>query len=305
MTDPMDRYRSFDEVPAAPQGRALAVGTFDGVHLGHRRVIQGTLDWGRSHDALACVVTFDPHPLEVLLPQETLRLLTPPEVKADLIESLGVDELLMIPFTREFSELEAEDFCEQVLAGALGARHVSVGENFRFGYGARGDAGMLQARREFETAIVPLVEHQGRPVSSSRIRTLLESGEVRMAAELLGAPFALEGQVVSGDARGRSLGVPTANVKPREDVLVPAAGIYAGRMLDRPAAISIGIRPTFEQDGELLIEAHLIDFDGDLYDQTVRMVFLERLRDEQRFDSTDDLVKQMRRDIEQVRDLVG
>jgi riboflavin kinase / FMN adenylyltransferase len=301
----MDLYRSLDEVPAAPQGRALAVGTFDGVHLGHRRVIQSALDWGRSHEARSCVVTFDRHPLQVLRPEEAPPLLTPPDLKADLIEGLGVDELLMIPFTREFSELQAEDFCERVLAAALGARHVSIGENFRFGYGASGDAEMLQARREFEAAVVPLVEHEGRPVSSSRIRELLEGGEVKAAAEQLGAPFALEGQVVSGDARGRSLGVPTANVKPREDALVPAAGIYAGRMLDRPAAISIGVRPTFEQDGELLVEAHLLDFDGDLYGESVRIVFLEWLRDELRFDSTDDLVEQMRRDIEQVRQVVG
>jgi riboflavin kinase / FMN adenylyltransferase len=301
----MDRYRSLEELPAAPQGRALAVGTFDGVHLGHRQVIQSAIDWARAHDAFSCVVTFDPHPLQVLRPEEPPRLVTSPDVKADLIEGLGVDELLMIPFTKQFSKLEAEDFCVQVLAGSLGARHVSVGENFRFGYGARGDAAMLRARPEFETEIVSLVEHRGNPVSSSRIRELLEGGDVKAAADLLGAPFALEGEVVSGDERGRALGVPTANVKPREDVLVPAAGIYAGRMLDRPAAISIGVRPTFEQDGDLLVEAHLLDFDGDLYGENVRVVFLERLRDELRFDSTDDLVEQMRHDIERVREVVG
>lgn len=301
----MNRYHSLDEVPAAPQGRSLAVGTYDGVHLGHRRVIQSALDWGRLHEALTCVVTFDPHPLQVLRPDEPPRLITPADLKADLIEDMGVDELLFVPFTKEFSKLEGEDFCDQVLVGVLGARHVSVGENFRFGYGARGDAAMLEARPEFETEIVPLVEHDGSPVSSSRIRDLISSGDVKTAAQLLGAPFALEGTVVSGDARGRSLGVPTANVKPGEDVLVPALGIYAGRMLDRPAAISVGVRPTFEQDGELLVEAHLLDFDGDLYGQTVRVEFLERLRDELRFGSTDELVEQMRHDIEQVRDVVG
>jgi riboflavin kinase/FMN adenylyltransferase len=301
----MERYRSLADVPAAPQGRAVAVGTFDGVHLGHRGVIQNALDWGRAHDALACVVTFHPHPLQVLRPDQPPRLLTASGVKADLIEDLGVDELLMVPFTQAFSELAAEDFCEEVLAAALGARHVSVGENFHFGYQARGDASMLQARPEFETTIVPLVEHDGNPVSSSRIRDLLVSGEVKGATELLGAPFVLEGTVVSGDARGRSLGVPTANVKPREEMLVPAAGIYAGRMLERPAAVSVGVRPTFEQDGELLVEAHLIDFDGDLYGQEVRVAFLERLRDELRFDSTDDLVEQMRRDIQRVREVVS
>ena len=301
----MDRFRHLDELPAAPQGRAIAVGTFDGVHLGHRQVIQSALDWARSHDCSACVVTFDPHPLHVLQPDDPPRLLTPPEVKADLISGLGVDELLMIPFTREFSEMEAGEFCEQVLVGALQARHVSVGANFRFGHGARGDAAMLESRPEFETTVVPLVERDGHPVSSSRIRKLLEGGEVSAAAELLGAPFQLQGPVVRGDERGRELGVPTANVKPVDHSLIPGAGIYAGLALDRPAAISIGVRPTFTDDGELLVEAHLIDFDGDLYGESLRLLFLERLRDELRFDSADELVEQMRRDVERVREVVS
>jgi riboflavin kinase/FMN adenylyltransferase len=226
-------------------------------------------------------------------------------VKADLIADIGVGELLMIPFTKEFSQLDAEGFCEQVLAGALQARHVSVGANFRFGYGARGDSALLESRAEFETTIVPLVQHEGQPVSSSRIRDLIEAGDVSTAADLLGSPFRLRGPVVKGDERGRSLGVPTANVRPPDDVLVPGAGIYAGVVRDRPAAISIGVRPTFEEDGELLVEAHLVDFDGDLYGQELTIVFLERLRDELRFESADELVEQMRRDVERVREVVG
>lgn len=300
----MDRLRAIDQMPPAPRGRGVAVGTFDGVHLGHRRVIQSALAWGRSHDALTCVVTFDPHPLEVLQPDDPPRLVTPSDVKADLIEGLSVDELLMIPFTREFSQLEAQDFCEQVLATSLRARHVSIGENFRFGHGARGDSAMLESRPEFETQVVPLVEHGGEPVSSSRIRKLLAAGDVSAAAELLGAPFLLEGPVVKGDERGRELGVPTANVEPAKQALVPGPGLYAGLALDRPAAISVGVRPTFEQDGELLVEAHLIDFDGDLYGEVLRLAFLERLRDELRFDTADELVEQMRRDVERVREVV-
>lgn len=301
----MDRLRSIDELPAAPRGRAVAVGTFDGVHLGHRRVIESAQAWGRAHDARTCVVTFDPHPLQVLQPDNPPRLITTTEVKADLIAELGVDELLMIPFTKEFSQLEAEQFCEDVLASALGARHVSVGENFRFGHGARGDAAMLEARPEFETAIVPLVQHENEPVSSSRIRKLLAAGDVSSTARLLGAHFQLDGVVVRGDERGRALGVPTANVMPADNAIVPGTGIYAGRAHDRPAAISIGVRPTFGDDGELLVEAHLVDFEGDLYGETLRLVFLERLRDELRFDSADELIEQMRRDVERVREVVG
>jgi riboflavin kinase/FMN adenylyltransferase len=301
----MDRFRSLDELPGAPRGRALAVGTFDGVHLGHRRVIESARAWGRANDAQACVVSFDPHPLQVLQPDDPPQLLTTPDVKAELIAGLGVDELLLIPFTPEFSQLEAQDFCDRVLVERLHARHVSVGENFRFGHGARGDATLLESHPQFDTVVVPLVQHNGAPVSSSRIRKLLNAGDVTTAAELLGEPFQLQGIVVKGDERGRSLGVPTANLKPADNQVVPRAGIYAGLALDRPAAISIGVRPTFEDDGELLVEAHLIDFDGDLYGKVLRLVFLERLRDEARFDSVDELVEQMRRDVERVKEVAA
>jgi len=301
----MDTFRSIDEVPNAPNGRAVAVGTFDGVHLGHRRVIENALAWGRANDARVCVVSFDPHPLEVLQPNDPPELLTTSAVKAELVAALEIDELLLIPFTKEFSRLDAEAFCDSVLVEVLDARHVSVGENFRFGHGARGDAALLDSRPQFEAAVVPLVQHEGVPISSSRIRKLLTEGDVAAAAELLGAPFRLQGTVVKGDERGRELGVPTANVKPADHLVVPGAGIYAGLALDRPAAISIGVRPTFEDDGKLLVEAHLIDFDGDLYGSTLQLAFLERLRDEARFDSADELIEQMRRDVERVREVVA
>jgi riboflavin kinase/FMN adenylyltransferase len=297
----MEVFRALSEVALAPHGRALAVGTFDGVHRGHREVIQDAVDWGRSHDTRIAVVTFDPHPLEVLQPDDPPRLLTPVSLKADLVAELGVDELVVIPFSSEFSRLDAEDFCRDVLAGPLGGRHVSVGENFRFGHEARGDAHLLASWPDFETAIVPLVEYDGGPVSSSRIRALLGGGEVSAAGDLLGAPFQLEGVVVAGDGRGRSLEMPTANVAPAANVLVPATGIYAGLALDRAAAISIGSRPTFRTDSDVVVEAHLIDFEGDLYDRSLRLAFLERIRDEVRFDDPAELVLQMRRDVEEVK----
>jgi riboflavin kinase/FMN adenylyltransferase len=280
------------------------------VHLGHRRVIGSARDWARSNGARASVVTFDPHPLEVLSPDEPPKLLTTTSVKAHLVEGLGMDEMIVIPFTRELSMVEPAVFCEATLAGRLRARHVSVGENFRFGHGAAGDADFLRGRVEFETEVVPLFENGGGTVSSSRIRELVSAGEVAEAAALLGAPFTVEGTVVEGDARGRELGMPTANLEADPQVLVPVAGIYAGRArLDDghevPAAISIGVRPTFENGGEEKVEAYLIGFDGDLYGRTIQLSFLDRLRDEERFDSPDALVEQMQKDVDQVRRLAG
>jgi riboflavin kinase/FMN adenylyltransferase len=301
----MKVVRSLEQVSPAPAGRALAVGTFDGVHLGHRRVIASALEWGLSRDVPVAVVTFDPNPLQVLRPDDPPPVLTPTDVKADLVAELGVDELIAIPFTLEFSRLEPQQFCGDVLAGALAGRHVSVGANFRFGHGASGDIDFLRGRTEFETAVVPLLERKGAPVSATRIREVVEGGEVSLARELLGAPFQLEGTVVEGDARGRSLGMPTANVLPREGVVVPAAGVYAGTALGHPAAISIGVRPTFERHGKLLVEAYLLDFEGDLYDRALRLAFLERIRDEERFESADELVEQMQRDVERVQEIAA
>jgi riboflavin kinase/FMN adenylyltransferase len=299
-----------DDVPEAPEGRAIAMGTFDGVHLGHRRVIESAREWARAHGIRASVVTFDPHPLEILRPDDPPRLLTTTGVKASLAEKLGMDEMIVIPFTRELSMVEPGAFVRDVLTGCLGARHVSVGENFQFGHGAAGDAAFLRARPEFETEVVPLVQSAGRTVSSSSIRELVSAGAVAEAAGLLGGPFIVEGTVVEGDARGRQLGIPTANLEVPPRVLVPASGIYAARArLDDgqevPAAVSIGVRPTFTDDGEQKVEAHLIGFDGDLYGRTIQLAFLDRLRDEERFDSAEELAAQMRRDVDQVRRLTA
>lgn len=301
----MEVYRGLAEVPRAEGGRAIAVGTFDGVHLGHRRMIGNALEWARRNDVPATVVTFDPHPLQLLRPDDPPRLLTPTSVKSDLIAELGVDELVLIPFTQDFARLSAEQFAGEVLAGELQARHVSVGDNFRFGHRASGDPQLLRERGEFETTIVPLVEQGGSPVSSTRIRSLLADGDVAGAGRLLGSPYNLEGVVTQGSGRGRTLGIPTVNLAAAEVVAVPGPGVYAGRALGHPAAINVGVRPTFESDGDLLVEAHLVDFDGDLYGRTLRLVFLDRLRDEERFDSADALVEQMHRDIDRTREIAA
>ncbi len=301
----MQTYRSLEQIPKEPAGRAVALGTFDGVHLGHRQVIKRASAWAAEHGGRSAVVTFDPHPLQVLRPEEPPQLLTTTPIKLDLIESLGVDETIVVPFTEGLSQMSAEDFCEQVLAGAIGARHVSVGENFRFGHRAAGDADLLCARSEFSAEVVQLVEVDGEPVSSSRIRKLAADGDVSGAARLLGHPYLIEGPVMQGDARGRDLGMPTANLDPPPGMVLPASGVYAATALDRPAAVSIGVRPTFEREGRLIVEAYLLDFEGDLYGETLRIGFLERLRDELNFDSVDELVEQMQRDVAQTRQIAA
>jgi len=269
--------------------RRVAIGTCDGVHLGHREVIRGN----------DTVLTFDPHPMSVVRPEATPKLVMPFPIKRDLIAGLGVEELVVIPFDHEFASRSAEDFVEQELIGRLGAGSVSVGENFRFGKGARGTPEFLAER--LETRVVPLVEADGETVSSSHIRGLVAAGEVKKAADFLGGPFLLEGEVVPGDSRGRELGMPTANIVPDDSLVSPGHGVYAAWAHGHPAAVNVGVRPTFDTGRGLLVEAYLIDFDGDLYGETLRIAFMERLRGEKRFDSVDDLVAQMKRDVLETR----
>jgi len=291
------KVTSLPDLPLLPPGEAgprkVAIGTFDGVHIGHREVIRGS-------DA---VLTFEPHPLAVLHPQALPKLLTSFEQKRDLIGGLAVEELVVIPFDREFASKTADEFVEQVLVGQLGATQVSIGENFRFGKKAQGTPEFLSARPEFETRIVPLVEALGETASSSHIRGLVAAGDVAHAAEFLGGPFLLEGEVVTGDQRGRDLGFPTANIVPDDSLVVPGHGVYAAWAHGHPAAVNVGVRPTFETGRGLLVEAYLIDYDADLYGETLRVAFMERLRGERRFESAEALVDQMRKDVEQTREI--
>jgi riboflavin kinase / FMN adenylyltransferase len=273
--------------------RHVAIGTFDGVHVGHRQVI----------DDADTVLTFDPHPLSVIHPEAAPKLIMPFDVKRDVIEGLGVSELVVIPFDQSFSKIPAEEFCSQILVEQLGAEQVSVGENFRFGAKAKGDPEMLSSRSEFSTRVVPLVEVDGETVSSSRIRALIAAGEVDAAMRCLGAPYLLEGEVVEGDRRGRDLGFPTANVVPSEEYVYPGHGVYAAFANGHAAAVNVGVRPTFETGRGMLVESYLIDFDGDLYGRPLRVAFIARLRGEKRFASAEELVAQMHRDVEEARDL--
>jgi riboflavin kinase/FMN adenylyltransferase len=275
--------------------RSVAVGTFDGVHVGHREVIGGA----------DSVLTFDPHPVSVVAPQHTPKLLTTLERKAELVASLGVQELIVIPFDAAFAARSAAEFVEDVLVGALGATEVAIGENFRFGHKAQGDPRLLLADTRFTTIVHPLLEVDGEIVSSSHIRGLLLAGEVSEANRLLGSTFQLSGEVVHGDERGRELGFPTANLIPNDALACPGHGVYACLANGNPAAVSIGVRPTFKTGRGELIEAYLLDFEGDLYGSELRLEFLERLRGERRFQDPESLIEQMHRDVSRTREIAA
>lgn len=283
-----------------PRERVVAVGTFDGVHLGHREVIAGA----------DTVLTFDPHPMSVTAPDRAPMLLTSLGRKAELVESLGVEEMVVVSFDQEFAEHSAEEFIDEVLVAGLCAARVQIGDNFGFGKRAQGRVANLLADDRFETRVMPLFEADGAPVSSSRIRALLEAGEVSEANRLLGAPYLFSAEVQHGERRGRELGYPTANLNPTVGYCTPGHGVYAGRAQlaggeVKLAAINVGMRPMFDSELGELIEAYLLDFDGELYGQRLRVEFLERLRGEEKFESVDALKQQMAADVESTRALVG
>ena len=285
------------DVQARP--RHVAVGEFDGVHVGHREVIRGA----------DTVLTFEPHPRTVVAPDSAPKLITSLATKADLVAGLGVEELVVIPFDGAFASRSPQDFIDHVLVERLGAEQVSVGENFRFGHRAQGDVALLRAQAAFRTRVVELVELDGEMISSSHIRALIEAGDVERAGAALGSPFQLRGSVAHGDKRGRTLGYPTANLVPDPALVHPGHGVYACRAAVQlegewrwwPAATSVGVRPTFVTGRGLLVEAFLLGFDGDLYERELRLEFLRRLRGELRFESVDELVEQMARDVEDTR----
>ena len=270
------------------QPRAVAIGTFDGVHLGHRRVLEAAVAAGLT----PTVVTFDPHP-RIAFGYE-VELLTPLRRRLELIGDAGIQEALVVEFDLDLARLEPEEFAERVLV-PIGTEVVVAGPDFRFGHGRAGDLDLLQ-RLGFDAWTVPLVAN----VSSSRIRDLLRAGEIERAAKLLGRPPEVEGTVVSGDARGGTLGFPTANLRLEPELLVPAYGIYAGAADGHRAAISIGTNPHYGGD-EQRIEAFLLDFEGDLYGQRIIVELWERLRDERAFASEAELVAQITQDVERTR----
>jgi riboflavin kinase/FMN adenylyltransferase len=287
-------------------GTAVTIGAYDGVHRGHQFVIEQLRRLAGDGGLESVVLTFDRHPAAVVRPDSAPQLLTDLDQKLEILASTGVDYAVVVHFDEARSQEEPEDFVGDVLVGALGARIVVVGEDFHFGRRRRGNVELLRemgGALGFEVAHVPLLPG----ISSTEVRRLLAAGDVGAAAQLLGRPHEVRGTVEQGDQRGRELGYPTANVAIPVDILMPAPGIYAGWYDGvRAAAISLGRRPTFKEGGApVVLEAYLLDFAGDLYGQPARVSFVSRLRDEERYDSVDDLLRQMALDVEATRAALG
>jgi len=295
----------------------LTVGNFDGLHIGHRAITDTVVERARAIDGESVVYTFDPHPRQILTPDNAPPLLTTIEQKRELIEAAGVDVLIVEPFDREFARTSAESFIRDILHRRIAPHEVYVGYDFHFGRDREGSMrllGELGPRLGFAVTIIPEVTIDEGDVNSTRIRKLLGEGEIERAAKLLGRAYSIRGRVIEGDRRGRTIGFPTANLDPENDV-VPLSGVYAGflRLLDPgvpnsgvefPAVTNVGRRPTFEGRGETRAEAHLIDFDGDLYGRRVEISFTTRLRPERRFAGVDELRQQIGADVEQARKLL-
>lgn len=301
--------RHLDDFTADLRGGAISVGNFDGVHLGHARIIDRLIRAARVHGGPAIAFTFDPHPAAILRPDRVPPPLTRTERKAELLGRLGVDAVVAYPTDAAFLELTAREFFDRILVDTLDARAIVEGPNFFFGHDRRGNVEVLgefcaEASLDFE--VVEPYDMQGRIISSSRTRQCLAEGHVAEVTEMLTEPYRVHGMVVRGANRGASLGFPTANVD-MVPTLLPKEGIYAGRGYIEgqpvPAAISLGPNPTFD-DGRLKFEVYLLDFEGDLYGQLVEVDFLARLRDIERYDSVDDLLAQMHRDVEATRRIV-
>jgi riboflavin kinase / FMN adenylyltransferase len=305
-----------DRPGAVERGAVVTIGVYDGVHLGHHAVLRLVRELADARDLAAVCVTFDRHPAEVVRPASAPTLITTPEQKLELLDATGyLDLCFVLHFDEARSREPAEDFVREVLVDAARARLVVVGADFHFGKGRGGDVALLQrmgAELGFEVIGVGLEAAAGGTIySSTHIRELLAAGDVTAAAALLGRPHAVRGRVVEGDRRGRELGYPTANVAVPVRCCLPADGIYAGFFVDadgveRMAAISLGRRPTFYEAAETsLLEAHVLDFDGDLYGQAVEVRFVARLRGEAKFDSVEALVAQIERDVEDTRGMLA
>jgi riboflavin kinase / FMN adenylyltransferase len=304
---------------ARTAGAVVTIGAYDGVHLGHQAVLRLVRELADARGFEAALVTFDRHPAEVVRPESAPRLLTTLEQRLELLDATGdLDLCWVLTFDEARSKEAAEDFVREVLVDGIGARLVVVGADFHFGHRRGGNVPLLErmgAELGFEVLGLGLVavegEASGVPYSSTRIRELLGKGDVAEAARLLGRPHEVRGVVERGDQRGAEhLGFPTANLTVPERICLPADGVYAGTfvaedVVERPAAISVGTRPTFYEDGDVLVEAYVLDFDGDLYGQRVKVRFREWVRGQERFDSTEALVEQMHADVEATRRILA
>jgi riboflavin kinase/FMN adenylyltransferase len=307
----MEVVRGVEALPLPARSAVVTVGMFDGVHRGHQAVIGRTVDVARERGIASVATTFDRHPREILTHGHEPRLITTLERKVSLVEALGVDVLLVLEFTLEFSKTSPQDFVTRFLVESVHAAHVVLGANFRFGHRAQGDLGYLHEAgpaHGFTAEGVDLLEVDGRRVSSSSIRESLAAGDLDWPHTALGRRFAVDGRVVRGAGRGTGLGWPTANLETNPRTQLPAVGVYAGRALtgsgDHMAAINVGSNPTFGEE-PVHIEAFLLDYEGDLVGQDVSIEFWERLRDEVRFDTAEELSAQIELDVKRTREVVS
>ncbi|MEU5720449.1 MULTISPECIES: bifunctional riboflavin kinase/FAD synthetase [unclassified Micromonospora] len=308
----MQRWRGYEAVPGGWGRSVVTIGVFDGVHKGHQAIIGHAVARARELGVRSVVLTFDPHPAEVVRPGSHPAVLTEPARKAELIESLGADVLCVVPFTPEFSRLPAEEFVHDILVEHLHAALVMVGGNFRFGHRAAGDVALLERLgRTFGFGVEsgPLVAEAGTVFSSTYIRSCVDAGDVAAAAAALGRPHRVEGVVVRGDQRGRELGFPTANLLTHRYAAIPADGVYAARLVRRggeplAAAVSIGTNPTFS-GRERRVEAYALDFTGDLYGERLALDFVAHLREQRTYDAIEPLIAQIGEDVERTRRALG
>ena len=307
----MDVLHGLESLPLEAEASAVTIGFFDGVHLGHRSVFGRTVEAARAGGLAAVAVTFDRHPREILTPGKEPRQLTTLARKIELIGALGLDALVVLAFTEEFSLIPADEFVKQVVVAGLHARRVVVGDNFTFGHRALGTVATLSemgAALDFSTEGVSLMEVAGRPVSSTAIRQALSEGDLWWPRQALGRRYAVDGRVGTGAGRGAALGYPTANLDTAPKSLLPGMGVYAGKAAvdgsEHTAAINIGTNPTFGVE-PLHLEAFLLDFDGDIRGESMSIEFWERLRDEAKFPSAEALIAQITLDVERTRTVVS
>ena len=303
--------RNLSAVPEELQNGVMTIGNFDGVHLAHQAIIQKVVKEAKEAGAKAIVMTFDPHPQQVLHPERKhFYLITSLEEKIKILSEMEVDAAIVVAFSREFSKTTAEAFSRDIICGKLHPVKVLIGHDYTFGRGKEGKPDYLKAQGEkygFAVEVISAVETEGVIVSSTQVRNAVLAGNVALAAKLLGRPYSLSGHVVEGDRRGRDIGFPTANIEP-EKLLIPSRGVYAVFVETETqrymAALNIGFNPTFSEEKRITIEVHILDFNGHLYGRKLFISFIDRIRDEKKFEGHDLLVAQIKRDVEQTREIL-
>lgn len=308
----MDIIRGIENVKLGKTALSLALGNFDGVHLGHQRLIKELVNKARDNNAKAAAFIFDPHPARVINPEQAPRLLTSSEKKAELFAKLGLDLLIYNKFSPEIQRWSPEEFVKRILVQSLNVNNIFIGFNYSFGYRGAGTPDMLRKMGKdysFEVNIIPPVEVDGEIVSSSLIRKCMQNGDIKKAAQLLAYNPCLQGTVVRGEQRGRTIGFPTANLEYDTGIIIPAPGVYAAEVISKGClycgVVNIGRKPTFHDDYPVTIEVHLLDYNGDdeLYGEKMEIIFLSKIRDEQKFAGVAFLIQQINKDIAITRSL--